>query len=143
MAKLVGCRIYNSGALTISDASLTALTFDSERYDYDTMHSTSTNTNRITFTTAGIYSFGANVRWDGNATGYRLVSIRLGGSTFIAGSTIQAESGANVQQQFVSGVYYFSATNYIEVMVFQNSTGSLDVTALGNISPEAWAQRIG
>jgi hypothetical protein len=51
----ISCRVYNSGNQTISNATWTDLTFDSELYDTDTMHDTSSNTNRITFTTAGVY----------------------------------------------------------------------------------------
>ena len=44
---------YDASGLALANATTTLITFDSEIYDTDTMHSTSTNTSRCTFTTAG------------------------------------------------------------------------------------------
>lgn len=51
------CRVFNSGTQSIPDTGggYTTVTFDSERWDTDSMHSTSVDTNRITINTAGLY----------------------------------------------------------------------------------------
>lgn len=53
--------------LTIANNSTTQLTFDSERWDTDGMHSTSTNTGRLTCVTSGLYLVFANVQWVASA----------------------------------------------------------------------------
>jgi hypothetical protein len=50
-----GAHVYNSSNITISNTTVTNLTFNSEDYDTDGMHSTVSNTDRITCKTAGKY----------------------------------------------------------------------------------------
>lgn len=134
------CRVYNSGAISVANNTLVALTFDSERFDTDTNHSTVTNTGRITFTTAGKYLVGAHVKFATNATGRRLLRLRLNGSTILADVEIQAVTVASTATKLhVSTLYNFAAADYVEVCVFQDSGSSLDVQVEGNTSPEAWA----
>ena len=71
MAKLVGARVYNNADLTIPTASWTNLTFNSEDFDTDTIHDTSTNTDRLICKTAGVYLAVFNARFDANAAGER------------------------------------------------------------------------
>ena len=132
-------RVYNSANISIPNSALTALTFNSERFDTDTMHSTAANTGRITFTTAGGYDVGCGVSFAANATGQRDVGIRLNGVTLIAYDARPA-APATVGTIFAFSTFYeFAAGDYIEVVVFQNSGAALNVTASGNISPEFWA----
>ena len=52
------CRLTRSSAAqTVAKNSPTAVTFDSEAFDTDSMHSTASNTARVTINTAGVYSF--------------------------------------------------------------------------------------
>lgn len=132
-------RVYNSANISIPNGTLTALTFNSERFDSDTMHSTAANTGRITFTTAGGYDVGCGVAFAANATGQRDCSIRLNGTTPIAYDA-RAAAPATVDTVFcISTFYEFAAGDFIEVYVFQNSGAALNVRASGNISPEFWA----
>ena len=57
-------RTYNSADETIADSTFTTLTFDTNRYDTAGMHSTSTNTSRLTAPISGVYAVTANVRFD-------------------------------------------------------------------------------
>ena len=54
-------RVSNSTALTLTTSVTLVLTFNTERYDRLGMHSTSSNTNRLTAAVPGIYSIGGNV----------------------------------------------------------------------------------
>ena len=47
------CNVYNNANISIATGTNTALTFNSERYDNAAMHSTSSNTQRITAPTGG------------------------------------------------------------------------------------------
>lgn len=135
------CRVYNSGALSVNNTTLTALTFNSERHDPDAMHSTSSNTSRITIPEDGLYVVGAGVQWDSNSTGYRYIGIFLnGGATQLVGHRQPAHS---FNEMVVETVYKFVAGDYIEVKAEQSSGGALNVAASGNQSPEFWAHRLG
>ena len=130
------CRVYNSANISIPNNTLTALTFDSERVDTDTMHSTVTNTGRITMTTAGWYDVGASIQWPAAAAGARAVYLRVNGTNYIAATRL--DNAAQVDME-VSTSWQFAAGDYIEVIVFQVSGGALNVIAAASSSPEAWA----
>lgn len=134
------CRVYNNANISHSSSgSNQYLTFNTERFDTDTMHSTSVNTGRITFTTAGKYLVGGNITFAANSTGQRGVHVRLNGTTVIANYGCETVAGGLETPLFVVGYYAFSASDYIELGCLQNSGGALNVLASGNYSPEFWA----
>jgi hypothetical protein len=128
-------RAYNSANISINDSTLTALTFDSERYDTDTMHSTVTGTGKLTATTAGTYHIIGQVRFATSAVGVRQISIRLNGTTTLAFKGMSAAS-ASVHGDIVETDYQFNATDYVELIVYQTSGGALNVDVAANYSPE-------
>lgn len=128
-------RVYNNAAIKIANASNVALTFNSERWDTDAIHDTTTNTGRLTCKTAGIYNIYGSVQFAASATGYRYLLIRLNGSTFIA-SHGHTEVEAIVEDMSISTEYSLAVNDYVELMVHQNSGGALDVNASANYSPE-------
>jgi hypothetical protein len=134
-------RAYNSADISIANATLTALTFDSERYDTDSMHSTVSNTGRITFTTAGVYNLTFNGVFASNATGYRVASFRLNGTTYIGYFSQMAVSGDSTYLN-VTTQYKFAAGDYIEVVVYQTSGGALNIQVAANYSPEVSAAKV-
>lgn len=136
------CRVYNSAAISITTSGADqALTFNSERFDADTMHSTSVNTGRITFTTAGTYDVGCAVGFAGHATGRRTVRLRVNGTTVIAVDERPAVSSGIPDNTAIvlSTMYAFSAGDYVEVVVQQTSGGALNVFSASAYSPEFWA----
>ena len=58
---------------------------NTELWDTDTMHSTSSNTSRLVATTAGRYQFHITCRFGANASGFRAVGYRINGG----GSNVQ------------------------------------------------------
>lgn len=137
-----GCRVYNDAAESVTSGTPLALTFDQERYDNGNLHSTVTNTSRLTAAKDGVYIITGHIGWDGNATGYRELFIKLGGATILAHITIPTISGT-VFEMSISSVYHLSATNYVELYAGQNSGGALNVQSDGNRSPEFAMQWIG
>ena len=135
------CRIYHAAPQNVANATATALSFAAERYDIGGMHSTSTNTSRITVPSgaAGVYSIGANVAYASNATGYRLTEIRVNGSTRIALTTIPGMSLDNLVVN-LSCDYYLSVGDYVETFATQTSGGILAVVSGSAYSPEMWAR---
>lgn len=139
----VNCRVYNSGNISVvTGGSGTALTFDSERWDTDGMHSTSSNTGRITATRAGQYIITAHVRFAANGTGARSLLIRLNGTTFIANAFYPAVAGGDNTDVSVATLYQLAASDYVEVVAYQSSGGALNALASGNFSPEFAIARI-
>lgn len=129
-------RAYNSAALSILDnGAFQALTLDSERWDTDAMHSTSSNTSRLTCVTPGVYDIVGHAEFASNATGARVLRVLLNGATPIAVQTNPALSG-NVHRLSVAAQYRLAAGDYVELQAFQNSGGALNVNASANHSPE-------
>ena len=122
------CRVYMSAALSVANTTNTAVTFNSERFDTDTMHSTSANTDRITFTTAGTYLVGANLGWAASTAGSRYVDFLVNGATQIPGEAVEAydEAGFGTMQA-PSTLYAFTAGQYVTLRVRQNSGGALNL----------------
>jgi hypothetical protein len=144
------CRVHNSGAQTIAHATWTALTFDSERYDPSAMHSTVSNTSRITIANAGIYLIGGNVSWDTDASDQtrRITALSINGvpgvGTEIArqGGHVSTAGTTAISGQMVSTIWFASASDYVELCVFQNSGGNLDSVVAASYAPEFWIQRL-
>jgi len=134
------CRVYNSAAFShTSSGNFLAVTYNSERKDTDTMHSTSSNTSRLTATTVGFYAAGGTCEFAANSTGIRSVAVRVNGTTYVGGVNRTTAAAGNVEQLECTTAYQLAATDYFEVMAYQSSGGTLSVASDPNISPEAWA----
>jgi len=127
--------VYKSAVQSIGDASDTVFTFDSEYEDTDTLHSTVTNTGRFTATKAGWYEVRFNVSWASNSTGRRRVGLRKNGSALIYVSQ-NADSGGTTNQGQSWGVD-LAATDYVDLIGYQNSGGALDATVQFQIVRDA------
>jgi len=127
-------RVFHSVDQSITDATDTVLAFDSERFDTDTIHGAGANT-KLTATTAGKYLIVANITWEANATGIRFCGIRLNGTTMIGQVRQPAIASVDVDQNPTT-LYQLAATDYVEVLVRQESGGALNVKVAGNVSPE-------
>lgn len=135
-----GARVYNSTNQNVNNITETAITFNSERYDADNFHSTSSNTSKLTAPATGYYHIGGNVYWDSNLTGARDLYIKFNGTTIIA---IQHGPGnpADMQQN-VSCDYFLNVGEYVELFTYQDSGGIRVITATAARSPEFWIHRI-
>jgi len=123
-----------SAAQTINSSTETVVTFTgTDAYDYSSMHSTSSNTGRITIATAGVYHFTATIPWEASQTGYRqhrLVRYNSSGvvQEFVADFTWDAgDNSGSVWSANVSGSTLCSATDYVSLVVYQTSGGALDI----------------
>ena len=128
-------RVYNNAAISINNDTATALTFNSERWDTDEIHSTVTDTGRLTCKTAGIYTLNGHVAFAGNSTGNRYILIQLNGSTNLAIHR-HAPGTSGESRMSISTVYSLAVNDYVELLVWQNSGGALNVVTAPNYSPE-------
>ena len=128
----VGASAYNSGSVSIGNATWTALTLNSETFDTDSFHSTSTNTERFTIPAGkgGTYRCTLNSSFVVNGTGIRIVAVGLNGTKIRNGNQIKAEASIAVGHSMTVTIAA-AATDYISFYVYQDSGGNLNTTAGG------------
>lgn len=147
MGKLIGARVYNSGNISVpySGGAATALTFDSERWDYDTIHDTVSNTDRLTCKTAGLYEICGHVAWQGTSNGtYFNLQIYLNATNFIALSTFPRASLTNNLYHNIVTYYDLAVNDYVQLRAAHDyAAGNQTILAGANYSPEFWMQRVG
>jgi hypothetical protein len=137
-------RVYNGSDISVSHSSATALTFDSERFDNDTIHDTVTNPSRLTCKTAGRYLITGHVSFQtANATGVRELWVRLNGATKIAGQTGPGRGSGADTPVTVGTVYELAENDYVELIAYQDSGSAAAAKAQDNWSPEFSMIRIG
>lgn len=129
-ASFIGARAYNSTTQNISNGSgdtHTAATLNSEEYDTDGFHSTSSNTSRMTIPSgkAGKYRVRGHAFFEANATGIRSVCIAKNG-TKLRGSATRtlvpgATGGISAWGEWVGDL---AVGDYVELMVYQTSGGT-------------------
>jgi hypothetical protein len=130
------CRLTHASAQSTTSGTGLALLFDTEVVDDGGLHSTSSNTSRITIPSdgGGFYVINGNVEFASNATGHRQLAVRLNGSTTIANVRIPAVNGA-VTIVSISTMYSLADGDYIELLALQSSGGALNVNSTGDYSP--------
>lgn len=141
----ITARVTHNTTQSIADATDTALNFNTERYDTDTIHDTVTNNTRLTSKTGGTYSIIAQVGFAANATGIRQVKIVLNGATSTPlALDLRPSAGATFQTRITAPTKYPLAVNdYVECFVYQDSGGSLNTEQAANAVPEFMMYRLG
>lgn len=125
--------VSDSGGQTISNATFTDLTFNTNVQDNDGIHSTSVNTNRFTIVHPGVYM--ANGFCGGSFAGATRMLFRplKNGSTVFGGTTDWvANSGGNGScEPSCFGMGYLAAGDYVTFNFYQGSGGSITLTTAG------------
>lgn len=122
----------------IGTSTWTSVTFDTDVYDNDGMHSTVTNPSRATAVTAGRYLFLASLDFALNASGLRAVKFLVNGTTSYAkDGQLVAPTSTDVAL-FTGMMTYLSAADYVELQCWQSSGGSLN-TGSGDGQPRLQA----
>lgn len=140
-ADKAACRVYNTTTQTIPTATLTTLTFNTERFDTQAMHSTVSNTSRITIATGwgGLYLFGAVVGWAVGSSNSRGIFILLNAGTILISGPSQLGEGVLASSMETTTLYSCVAGDFFELQVYQNSGGNLATQAgSSQLSPEFW-----
>ena len=124
----VGCYVYKNGTnQSIANTTVTNITFQSEQFDTNSLHDNTTNNSRITIPAgyAGKYQINANVNFAGNATGDRELYIYVNNSAYYCYNVQKGTSSLNSLQN--SLIVNLAAADYIEIKVWQDSGGALNV----------------
>lgn len=127
-------KMGRSTSLSIANDTVTAVAFTSARtfYNADGMWS-GTNSTRLTAVRAGVYRVTAGVVWNANSTGFRLLSIRKNGANDFG--LVRDDAAVNEHGQTVSVDLSLAVNDYVEMMLRQNSGGSLAIQANTDLSP--------
>lgn len=138
--KDIGARVTHNTTQAVNNDTATALTFNTERWDTDTIHDTVTNAERLTCKTAGKYVITANIEWAlATSAGLRRLDLRLNGATVIAR---ELSPSADNMIQSIATIYSLAVNDYVEVVAYQNSGSGSNIAASGNLSPEFAMQMI-
>ena len=137
-------RAFHDANQSIANNTLTGLAFNSERFDNDVIHDPSVNNSRLTCKTSGKYVIGCSVNFDADPDGFRLLKVRLNGTTDIALVTANAVTTAGIGTAIAVETEYDLAVNdYVEVLVQHTAGAALNILVSANYSPEFWMTRTG
>jgi hypothetical protein len=139
-----GCRVKRaSGNFSVGNNTLTAVQFDAEDYDTDTMHDNSTNTTRIVIptisgVTTGLWAIKACGYTDLGAAGRVDVVFRKNAAGNPASGTSLGFSsdqyGATLTSYMLAVDAVLSATDYVECFV-RTTSGTYNVSYDADVSP--------
>lgn len=121
---------FHSTTQSIADATMTAVSLDSEDVDVGGLHSTSSNTSRLTIPTGagGFYLVFGQVSFAVNVTGVRTARITKNGATDLALTQFNAVSdGIRPTVIPVTWSGTLAAADYVEMFAQQTSGGALNV----------------
>ena len=134
-------KVTKSANQTLTTATTTELTWDTESWDSNGIHSTSVNTGRLTAVNAGRYLVICQAVFavDAGGTGYRALEVWKNGNagTWIAGDTEPAPGTATYSVLTVVAEVSLAATDYVNAYAYQNSGGNLDIRS-GTGSWSSW-----
>lgn len=120
------CIVRRTGEQSIPNATLTAITWDLEDVDTHGIHSTSSNTSRVTPNIAGWYRVTFTLQYATNATGRRAAAVRQNGGTVIYGDIKPGSSAGNLGCTVTKTLQFNGSTDYVEGIAYQDSGGSLN-----------------
>ena len=127
------CVLRNTaGAVPIPNSTPTELLYAAELVDTDTMHSTATNTGRITINTAGVYCVTSNVTWAGSGADGSRVLMRINKNGTELCRTDSGNYAATSALGFCLAVTTSCAvTDYLTFTVLQTSGAARNVDDSG------------
>lgn len=129
-----GTLVYGTGTITIGNNAWTAVTFAATRFLSGTMWAIGQPT-RILLDKTGIAMVSACIGFPASATGERGIAIRVDGATYIARD--QRPATSNAMDLNICTQRNFANTNYVEIMVYQNSGSPMNLVISSFGTPEA------
>lgn len=123
-SSFTGAKAYNSSTQAVNTTTA-ALTLDSEEFDTDAFHSTSTNTSRMTIPSGlgGYYRLSGGTFFSAGAA---WVGFRLNGTTAIRGYS--SASGSSYRS--LSAVVNLAVGDYVELLATTNATANVGHASL-------------
>lgn len=136
----VGCSLSKSSDQTISTNTSTLVTWDTEEYDTDNLHSTSTNTSRVTIPAGlgGKYLLVGGITWSQADNAMSEFAVLVNGAEKVINYFAGGSVGNSNMQRPIGYVLNVSAGDYIEIQCRQNSGGNRSIK--GNIGSPSYSQ---
>lgn len=128
----VGAKAYNSGTQTIANGTETAVTLNTDEWDSNAFHDTSTNTSRMTIPAGmgGKYLCIGKVYFAADADGYRRVGFYVNGAVS-AITIVDTDLGTDAAVIIATGELLLAAGDFVEMWVQHSAGGDL---AIGHAS---------
>jgi hypothetical protein len=133
------CYVHKTADQAINNNANTSVTYtvgypDEARGDPFNMHDPAVNPSRVACRRPGWYYALAEITWGVNATGTRITEIRKNFANDASGWRSSSVFGgsANPTQQ-CGGWFQLAVGDYLEVVVWQDSGGALDVIGASNV----------
>lgn len=126
-----GALVRSTANQSLTSGIHTAIAFDAEEYDTDTIHDNATNNTRLTVPTGVTrVRVTCNVSFASNGAGIRRLHVRKNGAEFNGGAYSQDDvSGTTIHWLNAStGVLSVAGGDYFECYAQQTSGGALNVT---------------
>lgn len=126
---------HSSNQSHTTNGAWQAVVFNTEDEDTANLHSTSSNTSRITIPAGlgGLYAVSACIEFAGSAAGLRALGLRKNGTggsgPNIKGRGQQGNPGTNSSWCWLATTVKLAAGDWIEAVAFQNSGGALNIQA--------------
>jgi len=121
------CVITGSGTQTIPNGTYTEISWGTEMSDTSRLHNPASNPEKIYIKKSGWYTINAQISFDTNATGVRIIRLRKNGAV-LDRSTMTAAPVTGASSSIATTVpVILAAGDYISVEAYQNSGGDLDV----------------
>lgn len=129
-SSFVGCQLEKITSLqSISNATATAITFNSEVFDSDGFHDNSTNNSRITIPSgkAGKYLITTQVSFAANASGARIIKLYKNGSEFMLPQVVDPAPATDFTVLNSTTLVNATVGDYYEIFAEQTSGGNLNL----------------
>lgn len=122
------CQARQAVIQSIPNNTSTDVTLDSEDVDSTGMHSTVTNTNRVTAVYPGWYQVSGGTSWAANATGVRVVNFTVNGTVVNgSGTGFTSVAVATTARTAVRTILVFlNVGDYVTLSTLQTSGGALN-----------------
>jgi hypothetical protein len=111
------------------------LALDSEYYDTDGGHSTTTNTSRYVIQVAGKYALSGGCAFGTNGTGNRSVAIYVNGTYAAGGNNQSVAFAGNSWSATVYTEQQLNVGDYVEIACWQTSGGNLSTQITVSFGP--------
>ncbi len=121
-------RVTNTTSQTIANATVTTLTFDTEVFDTNGMHSTSFYPSRLYALTSGYYVMSGHAQFETSTVGIRTFWVQANGATVVTMLTLDiSQPGIWPVGNVASTPYYLIGGQYIEFLVYQDTGRSINI----------------
>ena len=139
------CYAYSSAEQSITTNTHTAINFEKELFDTDTIHDLVTNNSRLTCKTAGKYVITTNTGWNPAAGGRRLWELYKDGTagTLLAYAELGTIPDASSWPMMsLATIADLAVNDYVEIYVYQSSGGAVTSRVPGTGIPNLAMMKI-